>query len=122
MSDDDAFTEEILEPCAGGCGVRLEDFVAYMPTHMYIFTPCREMWTGSSVNARLPRVQVYDAQGRPKRDEEGKLATISPTRWLDQNRPVEQMTWCPGRPMLIKDRLVGLRSHVSISTGHHRSG
>src|SRR5262245_13629941 len=29
-----------------------------------------------------------------------------PTRWLDQNRPVEQMTWCPGLPMLIPNRLV----------------
>ena len=26
--------------------------------------------------------------------------------WLDQNQRVEQMTWCPGQPMLIKDRLV----------------
>ena len=32
--------------------------------------------------------------------------TISATQWLDQNRPVEQMTWCPGLPMLIPDRLV----------------
>jgi Family of unknown function (DUF5906) len=32
--------------------------------------------------------------------------TISATLWLDQNRPVEQMTWCPGLPMLISDRLV----------------
>ena len=28
------------------------------------------------------------------------------TTWLDQNRAVEQMTWCPGEPMLIRDRLV----------------
>jgi hypothetical protein len=28
------------------------------------------------------------------------------TRWLDQNQRVEGMTWCPGQPMLIKDRLV----------------
>jgi hypothetical protein len=34
---------------------------------------------------------------------EGKL---SPSRWLDQNRPVEQMTWAPGKPMIISDRLV----------------
>src|SRR5262249_14133328 len=26
--------------------------------------------------------------------------------YLDQNRPVEQLTWAPGHPMLIKDRLV----------------
>ena len=59
----------------------------------------------SSVNSRLPPVPVLDKHGHPKRVK-GKLVTISPSRWLDQNRPVEQMTWCPGFPMLIKDRLV----------------
>ena len=31
---------------------------------------------------------------------------MSPSVWLDQNRPVEQMTWSPGEPMLIRDKLV----------------
>ena len=44
--------------------------------------------------------------GQPKRDKNGKAVTIAATTWLDQNRPVEQMTWCPGEPMLIRDRLV----------------
>ncbi|MEX2125813.1 MAG: primase-helicase family protein [Woeseia sp.] len=26
--------------------------------------------------------------------------------WLDENRPVDQMTWAPGEPMLIEDRLI----------------
>jgi hypothetical protein len=26
--------------------------------------------------------------------------------WLDKNRPVEQMTWAPGLPMLVCDRLI----------------
>ena len=38
--------------------------------------------------------------------QDGKLVTISASKWLDQNRAVEQMTWCPGLPMLILDRLV----------------
>jgi hypothetical protein len=100
-----AFTEEISEPCPEGQGVTLDDFVAYMPTHVYIFTPCREIWTGASVNVRLPRVPVLNPQARPKCIS-GKIASIPATRWLDQNRPVEQMTWCPGLPMLIADRLV----------------
>ena len=99
------FTEEVSEPCAEGAGVTIDDFVAYMPSHVYIFTPCREPWTQTSVNARLPPVPVLDKNGRPKR-RKGKPVTISPGRWLDLNRPVEQMTWCPGFPMLIKDRLV----------------
>jgi Family of unknown function (DUF5906) len=108
MSDDrdDAFTEEISEPDAEGRGVTIDDFVAYMPTHTYIFTPCREFWAGTSVNSRLPRVPVLDRHGKQKRDSNRKLVTMSPTRWLDLNRPVEQMTWVPGQPMLIPHRLV----------------
>jgi hypothetical protein len=52
------------------------------------------MWPASSVNARVR--PMVGASGKP----------ISPSLWLDQHRPVEQMTWCPGLPMLISDRLV----------------
>jgi hypothetical protein len=77
--------------------VRLEDFVAYMPMHNYIFTPTREPWPAASVNARIP----------PLRDANGEeFEIISATWWLDRNKPVEQMTWAPGEPMLIKDRLI----------------
>jgi hypothetical protein len=99
------FTEEVSEPCSEGTGVTINDFVAYMPAHTYIFTPCREVWTQASVNSRLPPMPVLDKHGKPKRIN-GKLVTIAPSKWLDQNKPVEQMTWCPGYPMLIKDRLV----------------
>jgi hypothetical protein len=102
----DKFDEEITEPCVDGAGVTLYDFVAFMPTHSYVFTPCREIWTGASVNSRIPPVQLLDKNGQPRRDKTGKLVTVSATHWLDQNRPVEQMTWAPGLPMLIKDRLV----------------
>jgi len=70
--------------------IRIEDFVAYMPMHSYIFKPTREMWPAASVNARIsPPIGVDKA-----------------TLWLDQNAPVEQMTWAPGEPMLITGRLV----------------
>ena len=105
---DDAFTEEIVRPEAAGSGVAIDDFVAYMPMHNYIFTPCRDVWAGASVDARLPRMPVIGTDGQPKRNTRGNLITISPTKWLDQNRPVEQMTWCPGSPMMIRDRLVVL--------------
>src|SRR5262249_2973072 len=77
----------------GDLAVQINDFVAYMPMHNYIFTPTRETWPASSVNARIPPVQEGDK-------------TIPASQWLDKNRPVEQMTWCPGEPMLIKDRLI----------------
>ena len=102
---DDEFTEEISEPCPDGIGVNIDDFVAYMPTGVYIFTPCREAWIGKSVNARLAPMTVLNKQGKPKRIK-GKLVTIRATKWLDRNRAVLQMTWAPGLPMLIKDQLV----------------
>lgn len=103
---DATFTEEILEPEAEGRGVTLDDFVAYMPSHIYIFVPCREPWVAASVNSRLGRVQILDQYGQPKRDPNGKLVTISAATWLDQNKPVEQMTWCPGYSLLIPNQLV----------------
>jgi Family of unknown function (DUF5906) len=103
---DDAINEEVVEPETEGRGVTVDDFVAYMPTHSYIFTPCREFWVPSSINARLPRVVMLDKHGKPRRDADGKLMTMAPARWLDKNRPVEQMTWAPGFPMLIPNRLV----------------
>jgi hypothetical protein len=74
-------------------GLTYNDFYAYMPQHTYIFVPTREPWPASSVNARLPPVMVG-----------GK--TISASAHLDKTRPVEQMTWAPGEPMLIENRLL----------------
>jgi hypothetical protein len=103
---DDAINEEVVEPETEGRGVTIDDFVAYMPAHSYIFTPCREAWAAASINSRLPRVKVLDKHGNPARDKEGKVITIKPSTWLDRNRAVEQMTWAPGFPMVIADRLV----------------
>ena len=75
-------------------GVSLADFRAYMPQHSYIFMPSRELWPASSVNARLP--PVIGPNSKP----------ISPARWLDANAAVEQMTWAPGKPLLINDKLI----------------
>ena len=66
-----------------------EDFYAYMLEHKYIFLPTGQIWPASSVNARLPGG-----------------GDIKPSTWLDRNRAVEQMTWAPGEPVEIKDRLI----------------
>jgi hypothetical protein len=76
-------------------GVRLEDFVAYMPQRSsYFFMPSRDLWPGTSVDARLPPVLGPDEK------------PIKPSAWLAVNAAVEQTTWAPGEPMLIKNRLV----------------
>ena len=84
----------------GGQGVSITDFWAYMPMHQYIFAPTGELWPASSVNARLPPMPLEGL------DETGKPKTISASAWLDQTRSVEQMTWFPGKPAIIADRLV----------------
>ena len=74
-------------------GVQLGDFLAYMPQHSYIFTPTGEMWASASVNARIPPVKVGNK-------------TILASTWIDTHAAVEQMTWAPGEPRLIRDRLL----------------
>jgi hypothetical protein len=87
-------------------GVAIDDFNAYMPMHSYIFTPSREMWPAGSVNARIPPIPLLNKKGEPILDNDGKQKTTSASAWLDKNKPVEQMTWAPGEPMLIPDRLI----------------
>ena len=82
-----------------GEGVERSDFQAFMPGHAYIFVPTGELWPGSSVNSRIPPIEDgVDKEGKPK--------FISASAWLDRNRPVEQMTWAPGLPKVIRDRLI----------------
>lgn len=71
-------------------GITLSDFYAYLPQKSYLFVPTRDLWVQSGVNSSLPLV-------------EGKF---QPTEWLDRARPLHQMTWAPGEPMVIADKLV----------------
>jgi len=84
----------------------LNDFYAYMPMHNYIYVPTREPWPASSVNSRIEPVALLDAKGQPILDEKGNPKKMSASAWLDRNRAVEQMTWVPGEPMLIRDCLI----------------
>jgi hypothetical protein len=80
----------------GEGGITLTDFHAFLPDHTYIFRPTRQMWPAASVNAKVAPVPVTDAKGNPKH--------LPASAWLDVNRCVEQMTWAPGEPEIIKDR------------------
>jgi len=87
-------------------GVTLEDFSAFMPMHSYIYHPTRELWPAVSVNARIEPVPVVDEESHPVIDDKGRQVVMPANAWLDRNSAVEQMTWAPGQPMLIKGRLV----------------
>jgi hypothetical protein len=86
---------------AGECAidvarVQITDFHAYMPTHSYIFAPTGEMWPAASVNSLLPPIAPPDSSEKP----------VPANKWLDQNRAVEQMTWAPGEPQIVTDKLI----------------
>lgn len=89
-----------------GGGVSLDDFSAYMPMHHYIFEPTGAPWPAGSVNARLPKVKLTDASGKPVLGDDGEQVELSASAWLDRFRPVEQMTWAPGLPPKIHGRLI----------------
>lgn len=74
---------------AATSGIGLDDFRAYLPQHAYIFIPTREVWPAAGV----------DASVKPWPDG------IKPSMWLDGARPVHQMTWVPGEPMVIANRV-----------------
>jgi hypothetical protein len=98
--------EEVFAPAQPDSdAVTVEDFIAYLPDHSYIFVPTREPWTISGVDARLPPIQALTKTGRPKL-KDGKPELIKASAWIDRNRAVEQLTWCPGMPIMIPDRLV----------------
>ena len=49
---------------------------------------------------------MRDEKGEPVLDDKGKPKTIAASVWLGKNKPVEQITWAPGLPAVIKDRLI----------------
>jgi hypothetical protein len=91
---------------ANAVGVTLHDFYAFMPTHNYVFAPSRELWPAASVNSRVPPVLRLKANGDAMTDENGNKMYTKANVWLDDHRSVEMMTWAPGLPLKIPDRLI----------------
>lgn len=101
----DPETGELVEDDAPR-GVSLADFHAYMPMHNYIFAKTGEVWPASSVNSQLDPVPLLNRAGEAVTDKDGKPVMQKAAAWLDKNSPAHQMTWAPGLPQLIRDRLV----------------
>jgi hypothetical protein len=86
-------------------GVHIDDFYSLMTqAGTYIFVPGRTTWPRDRIDARLPPVPVLE-HGRPALNGKGKPKTEPASRYLDRERPVEAMSWHPGEPLVIKDRL-----------------
>jgi len=76
--------------------VSVSDFYAFMPSHQYLYVPTRDLWPAASVDGRIAEWPTDPATGKP----------IRPSQYLDAVRPVEQMTWCPGLPMIVEGQVV----------------
>src|SRR5687767_8791340 len=94
--------------------VGFDDFHAYLPEHRYIFVPTRDLWPAQSVNVRCSTPRRQDGQPVskmvPRKGPGGVTMLVpvpmSPSEYLDEYRSVDQMTWAPGEPLLIENRLV----------------
>jgi hypothetical protein len=91
----------------GRMAVRLEDFVAFMQSHDYVFTPAGDFWPAARVDARLPPIPLFDKSGKPIVNDKGEQKEMRASAWLAKHAPVEQMTWAPGLPQLVRDKLIG---------------
>ena len=86
--------------------VQLEDFVAFMQSHDYIYMPGGDFWPRERVDARLKPILLFDRSGKPIVDNKGVHEEMSASAWLAKHAPVEQMTWAPGLPQLVRDKLI----------------
>lgn len=89
-------------------GVTKEHFY-FHPSGKYIFTPSSELWPGPSVDKRINPIPLVKSDGSPLMTGKGKtkkVKTMLASDWVSKYRSVEQMTWAPGYPQLIKDLLV----------------
>jgi len=109
------FSATVIKPTATSdegtpTGVNLDNFFSVMSKigAKYMFAPCREFWPANSVNARIPPVVLRDANGQPLVDSNGKIIKLPANKWLDKFRPIEVLTWAPGFPMQIQDRLISM--------------
>jgi hypothetical protein len=67
----------------------VSDFYGYAPEANYIFRHTGQRWPKRAIDTRL-----------------AKIGRCKASTWIDRNNSVEQMTWFPGEPTLIKDKLV----------------
>lgn len=67
-----------------------EDFVAYLPDHTYFFIPTRDLWKAESIAVHVT----------------SPVDGLKVCEWLDQTRHVEQLSWCPGLELFVRDRIV----------------
>jgi len=74
----------------------LKDLYAFLPLHKYIHVPTNALWPAASVDGNTP-LSVWPMKGKK---------AVKPSDWLDEHKPVHQLTWSPAEPKIITDRVV----------------
>lgn len=90
------------------------DFYLYLPQANYMVVPLREMWPGKSVNLACEAPTHEDGQPItkkvPKKGKGGEIEfedlPMSPTEYIDKNRQIDQLTWDPEKPLVIRNQTV----------------
>ena len=82
------------------------DFVAHMVAQKFIYMRTGDLWPAGSVDARVPPCEVVDDLGNTVLSSAGRPLYIPASHWLSSHAPVEQMTFAPGEPQIIRDKLM----------------
>ena len=88
-----------------GPAVTIDDFVAYMQTHDYVFLPAGDFWPAARVAPACARSCSSTESLVPSTPKTGAQKQVSASRWLAKHAPVEQLTWIPGLPQMIRHQL-----------------
>jgi hypothetical protein len=94
-----AMTAEASVPPAEGV-LSVLDFWSVMPEGRYLCVPTGDLWPAASVDARA-QWPMHDGR------------TVRPSKWLDQHRQADQLTWHPGLPQVIEGQAIVEGGRVS---------
>jgi hypothetical protein len=83
-----------------------------MPRISFIYMPNGDFWSSEGVNGTVSSVGLFDVDGKAVASG-GKAIVVPATEWLKGYRPVAQVTWAPGEPVVIEGRLMNEGGWIS---------
>ena len=92
------------EPIRGE--IKLEDFVGYLPESVFIDRVTMKFWGARGVDAAIEPVILVDDKGAPLKDKTGNPMRIKATFMISKQYPVHHLIWAPGKPRVIKERVM----------------
>ena len=99
----------------------MEDFCRYLiQPNAYFFIPCRELWPGSSVNARLATRSGAD-QERPAEARQERQADQHFGDQMDRRQPPRRTDHLASRPADVHHRSPGGRRRLGREARHDRA-